>query len=182
MRRLHLALVPLVATLLDASVGHTQQQAGALRDPNTTYRLIPVANSDSTFKIVVSGETLHVITPSMRTAHMQAIRELRELRALAEVDKSVIEAHDSVVQACTNVHTLDVALIEGQRAQIADLKALAAAYERKKNPLLSYEYGLGGNRDGPAVIGGIGLWRFRAFGTFQQHGSAVFAGVYAPIH
>lgn len=143
-----------------------------------------VAETDSTYKVIVGTDTLYAVTNSMRRAHMKALVDLNAARQTIKVQDSVIAAYDGVVQAGQRAISLDSASIVAQRAQIADFRALVAALEKKlrrANPLISIEAGAGLNRDGLGAIGAVGIRRLRLWGTLQEQGSGVFAGLFLPI-
>jgi hypothetical protein len=140
--------------------------------------------TDSTYKVLVGPDTLYALTKSMMDLNMSIDRQLTTAQTrIATLETSLARFAD-VRTAADRAMADDSALIKTQRAQIADLKSEIILLEKKlrrAQPFISVEAGAGFNKNGLGAIGGIGIRRVRFFGTLQEEGSGLFAGLFLPV-
>lgn len=163
-----LATLSLVAAMPVTAPAQVQQ--------GQPVQVMLVPKGDGTYMTVLGNDTLHVITTAMMKENLKAFAERKALREEVAALESLRAPYERVVNACTSARTLDAEVIKLQTEQIRDYKDLANRLERLKNPWLTWEAGLGGNRDGPGVMAGVGVKRLRAWGVVQDVGSAWFLG------
>jgi hypothetical protein len=136
--------------------------------------LIP--RTDSTYIVVLGSDTLHVLPTSMVKVMTSSVKELHARRQEIQALESLQAPYERVVKACTDARTLDDTIIRMQGQQIADYKELSERLEKLKNPWMTWEFGFGKDSAGPALVGGIGLKRLRAWATVHEGRNGLFLG------
>jgi hypothetical protein len=172
MRSLHcIALLAVAVTLAPSSA--------------TAQRTAPIIKTtDSTYKVVVEQDTLYAITKSMMQLSMNTDRQLTTAQTRIATLETSLARFEDFRRAAERAMADDSAVIKTQRDQINDQKLLLAALEKKlrrAQPFISVEAGAGFNKNGLGAIGGIGIRRMRFFGTLQEEGSGLFAGLFLPV-
>ena len=150
----------------------------------------PVANA--TVVVLHTGDTVAIV--GARTLALVSEANLKaDLKRRADLDAALARigtyqadsaAFVAFRVAAERALRNDSVMVQLQRQQIADLKKDVELHKeklRKSAPLISVEAGGGLSRDGLAAIAGVGVRRLRVWGTLQDQGSGVFAGLFLPI-
>lgn len=135
---------------------------------------------DSSLSIEVNGRRYRAFTESQQ-------RQFLALAARAEHAEQLAALKDSLLTASQHLLAQYDSTLAQQRAYSATVdslyrgyKDLALGYRRLGGePVLTVQLGAGatGPDTEPALLAGVGLWRFRLWGFFQKGNAGVLAGV-----
>lgn len=135
--------------------------------------------ADSSFSIEVSGRRYRAFTESQQ-------RQFLGLAARAERAEQLAALKDSLLTGSQRLLAHYDSTLAQQRAYSATLDSLyhgyrdlAQGYRRLGGePVLTLQLGAGatGPDTEPALLAGVGLWRFRVWGFFQKSNAGVLAG------
>ncbi len=135
---------------------------------------------DSSFAIEVNGRRYRAFTESQQ-------RQFLALAARADRAERLAALKDSLLTESQGLLAQYDSTLARQRAYSTTLdslyrgyKDLAMGYRRLGGePVLTLQLGAGatGPDTEPALLAGVGLWRFRLWGFFQKSNAGVLAGV-----
>jgi hypothetical protein len=164
------------AALLALAIAAAPRTAVAQCDSCRIVRL----NPDSSLVIDVGGRRYRALTEQQQ-------RDVLALAARAERAEGLVALKDSLIAGSETLLAVYDSTLAQQRAYTATLDSLyrgyrdlAAGYRRLSGePILTAQLGAGitGPDTKPALVAGVGVWRFRLSGFFQEDNSGVLAGV-----
>jgi hypothetical protein len=149
-----------------------EQQA---RDPVTaTVTFAPRGLNGYT--VTLNGKAFRVLSDEEYRIMSSGLEELRIARQEIAALESLKTPYDTFVQVCTDARTLDAEVIKLQSEQIKEYKDLTKRLDRLKNPMVTWEAGVGRGDLGPAAIAGVGIWRIRGWLQAHENGTGWFLG------
>ncbi len=152
------------------------REANAQCDSCTVIR----AHDAGGYTIEISGRRYRAITEDQMRQLLTLNQRLQEADSMIKLKDALLSRYDTIIgqyEATLTAQNIYAAQLD---SLYRGYKEVAAGYKRLSGePLLSIEAGLGltGSDTKPSLLAGIGVWRFRVWGFFQENNSGALFGI-----
>lgn len=166
----------IVLTSLCLYLPSTPRQALAQDEACTVVR----AHENGSFTVEIDGRRYRAITEDQMRELLILNQRLQEAESMIALKDSLLSRYDPIIaqyEATLRAQNIYAAQLD---SLYRGYKEVAAGYKRLSGePLLAIEAGLGltGSDTKPSLMAGIGVWRFRAWGFFQENNSGALIGI-----